>query len=129
MQGYEEPEATAQGTTEPDPEQIRQLYEENRKLRRQIRQLKAAAAEKKKVEFSKLIFVGVSIATIAITLFSCRMIWITMDTSVLAYLIPAVFAEMASATGFYYTKAKAENKIKLMNANGVQPEADNFNDF
>lgn len=52
-----------------------------------------------------------------------------MDASVLAYLIPAVFAEMASATGFYYTKAKAENKIKLMNANGVQPEADNFNDF
>ena len=40
------------------------------------------------------------------------MIWITMDTSALAYLIPAVFAEMASATGFYYTKAKAENKIK-----------------
>lgn len=36
---------------------------------------------------------------------------------------------MASATGFYYTKAKAENKIKLMNANGVQLEADNFNDF
>ena len=43
--------------------------------------------------------------------------------------IPAVFAEMASATGFYYPKAKAENKIKLMNTNGVQPEADNFNDF
>lgn len=129
MQGYEEPEATAQGTTEPDPEQIRQLYEENRKLRRQIRQLKAAAAEKKKVEFSKLIFVGVSIATIAITLFSCRMIWITMDTSVLAYLIPAVFAEMASATGFYYTKAKTENKIKLMALSGVQPEASNFNEF
>ena len=52
-----------------------------------------------------------------------------MDASALAYLIPAVVAEMASATGFYYTKAKAENKIKLMNANGVQPEADNFNDF
>lgn len=129
MQGYEEPEATAQGTTEPDPEQIRQLYEENWKLRRQIRQLKAAAAEKKKVEFSKLIFVGVSIATIAITLFSCRMIWITMDTSVLAYLIPAVFAEMASATGFYYTKAKTENKIKLMALSGVQPEASSFNEF
>lgn len=129
MQGYEEPEATAQGTTEPDQELIRQLYEENRKLRKQIRQLKAAAAEKKKVEFSKLVFVGVSIATIAITLFSCRMIWITMDTSVLAYLIPAVFAEMASATGFYYTKAKTENKIKLMAASGVQPEPSNFNEF
>ena len=96
----------------PDP-RLRQLAEENKKLREQIQQMRAAAAAKKKVEFSKLIFLGVSIATIAITVFSCRMIWITMDTSVLAYLIPAVFAEMASATGFYYTKAKAENKIKL----------------
>lgn len=92
----------------PDP-QLRQLAEENKKLREQIQQMRATAAAKKKVEFSKLIFLGVSIATIAITVFSCRMIWITMDTSVLAYLIPAVFAEMASATGFYYTKAKAEN--------------------
>ena len=81
-----------------DP-QLRQLAEENKKLREQIQQMRAAAAAKKKVEFSKLIFLGVSIATIAITVFSCRMIWITMDTSVLAYLIPAVFAEMASATG------------------------------
>ena len=129
MQGYEEPEAAAPGTTEPDPEQIRQLYEENRRLRKQIRQLKAAAAEKKKVEFSKLVFLGVSIVTIAITVFSCRMIWLTMDTSALAYLIPAVFAEMASATGFYYSKAKAENKIKLMAASGVQPEPSNFNEF
>ena len=80
-------------------------------------------------EFSKIIFCGVSIVTISITVFSCWIIYSTMDTSALAYLIPAVFAEMASATGFYYTKAKAENKIKLMNANGVQPEADNFNDF
>lgn len=126
MQGYEEPEATAQGTTEPDSERIRQLYEENRRLRKQIRQLKAAAAERKKVEFSKLIFLGVSIVTMAITVFSCRVIWITMDTSALAYLIPAVFAEMASATGFYYSKAKAENKIKLMAASGVQPEPHNF---
>ena len=129
MQGYEEPEAAAPGTTEPDPEQIRQLYEENRRLRKQIRHLKAAAAERKKVEFSKLIFLGVSIVTIAITVFSCRVIWLTMDTSSLAYLIPAVFAEMASATGFYYSKAKAENKIKLMAASGVQPEPSNFNDY
>lgn len=125
MDEYEEPLDTGEADTS---EQIRQLTEENVELRKQIRQLKAAAAEKKKIEFSKLIFVGVSIATIVITVFSCRMIWITMDTSVLAYLIPAVFTEMASATGFYYTKAKAENKIKLMAANGVQPEAANFND-
>lgn len=109
--------------------QIQKLKDENRRLRKQIRQLKAAAAAKKKVEFSKLIFVGVSVVTVAITVFSCRMIWITMDTSALAYLIPAVFAEMATGTGFYYSKAKAENKIKLMAANDVKPEAANFNEF
>ena len=129
MQGYGETRAKAQEVDTPDPdERIRQLCEENCRLRKQIRQLKAAAA-KKKVEFSKLVFLGVSIVTIAITVFSCRMIWLTMDTSALAYLIPAVFAEMASATGFYYTKAKAENKIKLMAASGVQPEPSNFNEF
>ena len=114
---------------EDQAERIQQLTEENRRLRRQIRELKAAAAAKKKVEFSKLIFVGVSVFTIAITVFSCRMIWITMDTTALAYLIPAVFAEMASATGFYYTKAKTENKIKLMALNGVKPEASDFNNY
>lgn len=114
---------------EDQTERIQRLAEENRRLRRQIRELKAAAAAKKKVEFSKLIFVGVSVFTIAITVFSCRMIWITMDTSALAYLIPAVFAEMASATGFYYTKAKTENKIKLMALNGVKPEASDFNNY
>ena len=114
---------------EDQTERIQRLTEENRRLRRQIRELKAAAAAKKKVEFSKLIFVGVSVFTIAITVFSCRMIWITMDTTALAYLIPAVFAEMASATGFYYTKAKTENKIKLMALNGVKPEASDFNNY
>lgn len=107
-------------------EQIRQLIEENRNLQKQIRDMKAAAEGKKKVEFSKLIFVGVSVLTVAITVFSCCMIWATKDTSALAYLIPAVFAEMAAATGFYYTKAKVENKIKLMAAYNVKPESSDF---
>lgn len=115
--------------TEDPQAQIERLTLENQRLRKQIRQLKAAAKLNKKVEFSKLIFVGVSVVTVAIVLFSCRMIWITMDTSALGYLIPAVFTEMAAATGFYYSKAKAENKIKLMAAAGVQPEAANFNDM
>jgi len=83
----------------------------------------------KKYEFSKLIFIGVSIFTIFITLFSCFMIWETKDTTALAYLIPAVFAEMAAATGFYYNKAKAENKIKLMASYGIKPEASNFDSY
>lgn len=83
---------------------------------------------RKKPEFSKIIFVGVSVLTLAITIFSCIIIWRTQDTSALGYLIPAAFAEFASATGFYYTKAKAENKIKLMRRNGIQPDASDFID-
>ena len=127
---YEETEKAVESKDEMDlDERIRRLTAENKRLRKLIRQMKSAAAVKKRTEFSKLIFIGVSIVTMAITAFSCRMIWITMDTSVLAYLIPAVFAEMATGTGFYYSKAKAENKIKLMALNDIQPEASNFNEF
>ena len=127
---YEETEKAVESTDEMDlDERIRRLTAENKRLRKLIRQMKSAAAVKKRTEFSKLTFIGVSIVTMAITAFSCRMIWITMDTSVLAYLIPAVFAEMATGTGFYYSKAKAENKIKLMALNDIQPEASNFNEF
>ena len=94
-------------------EKIQQLTEQNQELRRQLRQLRQAEKLRKKVEFSKLIFVGVSVLTVSIVAFSC-------------YLIPAVFTEMASATGFYYWKAKAENKIKLMALTGTKPEASNF---
>lgn len=106
-----------------EEERIKALTAENRKLKKQIRQLQE---RNRKMEFSKLIFIGVSIGTVAITVYSCCIIWITRDTSALAYLIPAVFAEMASATGFYYTKAKAENKIKLMAAHGVKPDSSDF---
>lgn len=124
----EEYQTATAGGEEPQA-QLDRLVRENQELKKELQQMKAAAKLNKKVEFSKLIFVGASVLTIAITLFSCRMIWLTMDTSVLAYLIPAVFAEMASATGFYYSKAKAENKIKLMALSGVKPEAINFNEY
>lgn len=69
--------------------------------------------QKKKIEFSKWIFAGVSIMTISVVIFSCRMICTTGDLSPLTYLIPSVFAELATATGFYYKKAQKENEIKL----------------
>lgn len=68
---------------------------------------------KKKLEFSKKIFIGVSIATILVTIFTLIMIWRTNDLSPLMYLIPSVFAEMGAATGFYFNKAKVENEIKI----------------
>lgn len=64
---------------------------------------------KKKIAFSKIIFAGVSIMTISVVIFSCKMMYVTGDLSPLAYLIPSVFAELATATGFYYKKAEREN--------------------
>ena len=66
---------------------------------------------KKKAEFSKRIMVVVGTVTIVVTVFTLAFVWKTGDASPLAYLIPAVFAELATATGFYYSKAKAENRI------------------
>lgn len=52
------------------------------------------------------------------------MIWRTADMSVLAYLIPSVFTEMASATGFYYNKAQSVEHI----ASGCDPVKHREND-
>lgn len=69
--------------------------------------------KKKKKEFSKIILICVAIVALLVIIFACVMIAITKDLSPLSYLIPAVFAEMATGTAFYYSKAKAENEIKI----------------
>ncbi|EHL18475.1 hypothetical protein HMPREF9630_00200 [Peptoanaerobacter stomatis] len=68
---------------------------------------------KKRIEFSKMIFFFVTFFIIALTIFCFVMIFKTNDLSPLAYLIPAWFSELGITTGFYYSKAKAENLIKL----------------
>ena len=72
----------------------------------------------RKMEFSKKIFIFVSFITISVTAFSLILMWRFGDLSAMAYLIPSVFAEFATATGFYYWKARTENKIKLMKKHG-----------
>ena len=75
---------------------------------------------KKTVEYSKLIFSLVAAMTALVVAFTLIMVWRTNDLSPLGYLIPAVFAELAAATGFYYSKAKAENRIKLRKLYGPE---------
>ena len=75
---------------------------------------------RKKREFSKVILACVGAVTLAVTVFTLAIVWKTGDTTPLAYLIPAVFAELATATGFYYSKAKAENRIKLRKQYGPE---------
>lgn len=84
---------------------------------------KLKSSKKKKIEFSKAIFIGISAVTISVAVFACVMIWKTGDLSPLSYLIPSVFAELATATGFYYRKAQKENEIKLPMLLDVQSES------
>lgn len=59
-------------------------------------------------------------ASPAVLQLSIIMVWKTENLEPLAYLIPAIFAELATATGFYYSKAKAENRIKLRKLYGPE---------
>lgn len=80
----------------------------------------------KRLEFSKKILIVAVVISIAIDAFACVMMWRTGDLTPLAYLIPAVAAEVATGTGFYYNKAKLENKIKLMAAYKITLSEESF---
>lgn len=77
-------------------------------------------------EFSKKILVYAAIVNTAVIIFTMLMIWDTKNLDPLAYLIPAVAAEVATGTGFYYSKAKVENRIKLMKHYKVEPTENSF---
>lgn len=79
-------------------------------------------------EFSKKILIVAGIINAVVIVFTMIMIWRTLDLSPLAYLIPLVAAEVATGTGFYYSKAKVENRIKLMRQNKVTPNETHFSE-
>lgn len=79
-------------------------------------------------EFSKKILIVAGIINAVVIVFTMVMIWRTLDLSPLAYLIPSVAAEVATGTGFYYSKAKVENQIKLMRQNKVTPNETHFSE-
>ncbi len=77
-------------------------------------------SHKKKREFSKIILTTVGAVTLVVSAFTMAVVWKTNDTAPMAYLIPSVFGELATATGFYFSKAKAENQIKLRKSYGPE---------
>ena len=79
-------------------------------------------------EFSKKILIVAGIINAVVIVFTMVMIWRTLDLSPLAYLIPSVAAEVATGTGFYYSKAKVENRIKLMRQNKFTPNETHFSE-
>ena len=79
-------------------------------------------------EFSKKILIVAGVMNAIVIIFTMVMIWRTLDLTPLAYLIPSVAAEVATGTGFYYSKAKVENRIKLMRQYKVAPQEQQFSD-
>ena len=77
-------------------------------------------------EFSKKILIVAGITNAIVIIFTMVMVWRTLDLSPLTYLIPSVAAEVATGTGFYYSKAKVENRIKLMKQNKITPNETHF---
>ena len=75
--------------------------------------------KRQKLEFSKKIMIAAGALNFVVISFTLYMVWKTENLEPLAYLIPSTAAEVATGTGFYYAKAKAENKIKLIKANGI----------
>lgn len=84
--------------------------------------------KKPQMEFSKKILIVAGVINGIVILFTMVMIWRTLDLTPLTYLIPSVAAEVATGTGFYYSKAKVENRIKLMKQNKVEPNDTHFSD-
>lgn len=86
---------------------------------------------KKKLEFSKIIIFIVSTMTIAVMVFTFYMVYKTENLDPLNTLITVVFGAFATATGFYYSKAKKENEIKLRKKYGAEiyndTKGENFN--
>lgn len=80
------------------------------------------------MEFSKRILIVAALINVVVIGFTLWYVHTYGDGSPLAYLIPAVAAETATGTGFYYAKARAENKIKLMQKNGIKPKREDFTD-
>lgn len=84
--------------------------------------MKTKINKKQKMEFSKKIFIIVMTCFVVVMIYSMVLMWKTNNTDPLSYLIPSVSGLAATAVGFYYWKARLENKIKLSKDYGVSKE-------
>lgn len=73
-------------------------------------------------EFSKKIFYIIITLFVIVIGYSMVLMWRTMDTTPLTYLIPSIGGLAATCVGFYYWKAKAENLLKIQKDNKMTNE-------
>ncbi|MDR2686734.1 MAG: hypothetical protein LBB75_03210 [Oscillospiraceae bacterium] len=65
------------------------------------------------MEFSKKIFLGLSVLVGGLAVFTCAMVWRTEDVSVTQALIDNAFGLLKVGVVSYFGKAALENRIKL----------------
>ena len=70
--------------------------------------------KKKHKEFSKKILIASYIIAITVTAFCCYLALTYRDASTISNIALACWAEVSVGNGFYYWKARSENKIKMM---------------
>ena len=74
------------------------------------------------MEFSKKIFIFVASLAVTIAIGALIVMWHVKNISALSVLITAAFAELATATGFYYKKAERENIEKIKGGGNDVPK-------
>lgn len=74
----------------------------------------------KKIEFSKLIFLWLALMATFAVIISVAAVWHTGDTTPITTMIERVFQAAMVGIGFYYWKARTENKIKLRKKYGEE---------
>ena len=80
----------------------------------EVKDPKDYSGSSKKLETSKLFLFLFFIVTLFIVGLSSYLMIKFQSFEPLSYLIPALFAELGAATGCYYWKSRAENKIKII---------------
>lgn len=82
--------------------------------------------QKKKTEFSKKILTLGWIVFLGVIIFTLFMVLVTENLEPLITLIGVLGSAVAVGEGFYYNKAKTENKIKLMKENQIEITGEHF---
>ena len=82
--------------------------------------------KKKKAEYSKKILTFGWSVFLVVIIFTLLMVYLTKDLTPLETIITILGGTVAVGEGFYYNKAKAENKIKLMKENEIPITGEHF---
>lgn len=70
--------------------------------------------DKKHVEYTKIIFTGVFLLTVAAVVIGCHLAYKLQDSTIMIAIISGVFAELATHTAVYAWKTKTINKTIIL---------------